>query len=229
MLEDGLSYPLKGEWLGRILIGGGLSFFSFLLLPILPVLGYTLRVIEKTVQGEAEPPEWEDWGDLTVDGLKVMIVGFIYSIVPIIVIMGLGSVIVGIGGAAGDSGGGIIAGFGLMMFLLFIPVMLIVYYILPAALGNMATEGSLGAAFDFGAIKPVVLSAEYFVAVLMPIVIMVLLNVVTFFLAITVIGYVFVPFLSFYGQVAIFRMFGTAFAETSGKGGRGGTVGTAPA
>lgn len=213
MLEDGLSYPLKGDWLGRILIGGVLSFFSFLLLPILPVMGYTLRVIERTVAGEEEPPEWGDWGELTVDGLKMFVVSLVYSFVPVAVVMGLGMTVMGVGAAAGDSGGGIIAGFGFMVILLMVPAMFVVYYLLPAALGNMATEGNLGAAFDFGAIKPVVTSSDYFVAVLMPIVIGVVLNVVTFMLAITVIGYVFVPFIGFYGQVAIFRMFGVAFAD----------------
>lgn len=226
MLEDGLSYPLKGDWLGRILIGGVLSFFSFLLLPILPVMGYTLRVIERTVAGEEEPPEWEDWGELTVDGLKMFVVSLVYSIVPVAVVLGLGMTVMGVGAAAGDNGGGIIAGFGFMMILLLIPAMFVVYYLLPAALGNMATEGNLGAAFDFGAIKPVVTSSEYFIAVLMPIVIGIILNVVTFVLAITIIGYVFVPFVSFYGQVAIFRMFGLAFKENS-DGAGSSTAGTA--
>lgn len=217
MLEDGLSYPLRGDWLGRIVIGGVLGFLSILVIPAFAITGYTLDVIRQTIEGEDEPPDWDDWGALIVDGIKVTVVWFAYSIVPTVVFMGIGFVFLGIGGAAGDTGGSIMAGFGIMAFLLFIPVMMIAYYLVPAALSNMASEDRFGAAFDVGALTDVVLTSEYFVAVLMPIVVGVLINIVTSFLAFTVIGLVLVPFVSFYGQVAIFRMFGTAFAETGGK------------
>lgn len=219
MLEDGLSYPLRGDWIGRVAIGGILGFLSILVIPAFAISGYTLDVIRRTVAGEDEPPEWDDWGELIVDGIKVAIVGFVYSIVPTVVILGLGFVLLGIGGAAGDAGGGILAGVGILTFLLLIPVMFVVYYLVPAALANMAIKGNLGAAFDVQVMREVVLTSEYFLAVLMPIVVGILLNVVASILAFTVVGLVLVPFVSFYGQVAVFRMFGTAFANTSGKSG----------
>lgn len=219
MLEDGLSYPMQGDsWIGRMLIGGLILFFAFLIIPIFFFQGYLLRVLGSTVRGESEPPAWDDWGGLFVDGLKATVVAFVYGIVPTIVFVGIGTVLVGLGGAAGDSGGGILAGFGLLTFLFFIPVLLIVYYIVPAALANMAAEGSIGAAFDFDMISNVVLSVDYLVAVLMPIVVGVIINIISFVLGITIIGYLLVPFVSFYGQVAIFRMFGLAFAKQSPKG-----------
>jgi hypothetical protein len=210
---------MQGDsWIGRTLIGGVLLFFSFFIIPVFLFYGYLLRVLGSTVRGEAEPPAWDDWGGLLVDGIKASIVALAYSIVPSIIFVGIGSVLIGLGGAAGDSGGGIIAGFGLLTFLLFIPVMLIVYYLVPAALANMAVEGSLGAAFDFEMISNVVLSVDYLVAVLMPIVVGVIINIISFVLGITIIGYLLVPFVAFYGQVAIFRMFGLAFAKQSSKG-----------
>jgi branched-chain amino acid transport system permease protein len=41
MLEDGLSYPIRGDWIGRIVIGGILGLLSVLLLPafVIVVLG----------------------------------------------------------------------------------------------------------------------------------------------------------------------------------------------
>lgn len=218
MLEDGLSYPMQGDsWIGRVVIGGVLLFFGILLIPVIFFQGYLLRVLGSTVRGEAEPPAWEDWGGLFVDGLKSLGVTFVYGIVPIIVFVGIGGVLIGLGGAAGDSGAGIIAGFGILTFLLFIPVMFIVYYLVPAALSNMAVEGSFGAAFDFEMISDVVLSVDYLVAVLMPIIVGVIVNIISFLLGITIIGYLLVPFVVFYGQVAIFRMFGLAFAKQSSK------------
>jgi hypothetical protein len=200
-----------------MLIGGVLLVFFFLLIPVFAFNGYLLRVIGTTVEGESEPPAWNDWGELIIDGIKFSIVGLVYSIVPIVAIFGIGGVLLGLGGAAGDSGGGIIAGFGLITMLLLIPVLFLVYYIVPAALANMAVEGSLGAAFDFSLLKNVVLTSDYFIAVLMPIVVGIITNIVSNILAITVIGLVLVPFVTYYGQVAVFRMFGTAFASQTNK------------
>ncbi|EMA24731.1 hypothetical protein C443_06214 [Haloarcula argentinensis DSM 12282] len=200
-----------------MLIGGVLLVFFFLLIPVFAFNGYLLRVIGTTVDGESEPPAWDDWGELIIDGIKFSIVGLVYSIVPIVAIFGIGSVLLGLGGAAGESGGGIIAGFGLMTILLLIPVMFLVYYIVPAALANMAVEGSLGAAFDFSLLKNVVLTSDYFIAVLMPIVVGIITNLISNILAVTVIGLVLVPFVTYYGQVAVFRMFGTAFASQTNK------------
>lgn len=230
MLEDGLSYPTQGDdWIARMLIGGFLVFFSFLFIPLIIFNGYLLKVLRETIAGNEEPPAWEDWGELLVDGVKTMVVGFVYSVVPVAVIFGIGFTFMGLGGAAGDSGGGLLAGFGLMFVFLLIPVMFVVYYIVPAALSNMAMEGSLSAAFDVGTLKDVVLSGNYLVAVLMPIVVGLIVNVVSFFLGLTGIGALFVPFLSFYAQVAVFRMFGLAFEEEIGKQTASATGAAAPA
>lgn len=52
MLEDGLSYPVRGDWVGRILIGGGLVLLSVLLFPAILLTGYWIQVLEKTVAGD---------------------------------------------------------------------------------------------------------------------------------------------------------------------------------
>ncbi|WP_254280154.1 DUF4013 domain-containing protein [Haloarcula marina] len=215
---------MQGEsWIGRMLIGGVVLFLSFLIVPIFAFNGYLLRVIGSTVQGDPEPPAWEDWGGLIVDGIKVTIVGFVYAIVPTVVIVGGGAVFLGLGSATGGDGGGLLAGFGLLSILLLIPVLFLVYYIVPAALANMAVEGSLGAAFDFNMLKNVVLTSDYFVAVLMPIVVGVILNIINQILAFTIIGLLLVPFTTFYGQVAVFRMFGLAFEKHAGQTGQQST------
>ena len=217
MLEDGLSYPARGDWIGRIAIGGILLFFSFLLIPLFFVMGYLINVLKTTVNGESEPPAFEDWGELFVTGIVGTVISFVYSIVPFLIFGGIAVVFTGLGGLIGGDGGGVLAGLGLLTFLLAIPVVFLVYYMVPAALTNYAIEGKLSAAFEFGTLKPVLLSVEYLVAVLLPLVVAVLLWVVTGVLSITVIGLVLVPFLQFYGQVAVFRMFGSAFKSVSDK------------
>jgi len=92
-----------------------------------------------------------------------------------------------------------------------------VYYAVPAALTAYATQGSIGAAFDISVLKPVLLRSEYLIAVLAPLVVAVLLWIVTAVLAVTIVGLLLVPFVQFYGQVAVFRMFGTAFATARGS------------
>jgi len=90
-----------------------------------------------------------------------------------------------------------------------------VLYLVPAALTNYAVEGSIGAAFDIGAIKPVVLSMDYLMAMLIPVFVAIGVNMIAGILAITIIGLLLVPFLYFYTYVAVFRMYGLAFAKTS--------------
>lgn len=224
MLEDGLGYPFRGEWVGRIVIGGALTLLSFLLLPILPVYGYLVRVLADTIDGAAEPPEWTDWGDLLVTGIASIVIVIAYAIVPLfvygLVVFGL----LGVGTAVGGHAGGYLAGMGVLSMLLLLPVIAFVYYLVPAALANYAQGGSFGAAFEFGTIASIVLSVDYLVAFLLPIVVAILLWIVTFLLMITFVGIVLIPFVQFYGQVAIFRMFGLAYRSVSGRTGSSGVA-----
>lgn len=215
MLEDGLSYPIRGDWLGRTIIGAILGFLSFLVLPAVFLMGYFVRVLESTVSGADEPPAFEEWGDLFVTGLVATVISLVYSIVPLVAYTFLVGTLFGVGGMVGGDGGGLLAGLGLMTLLTFIPVMLLIYYIVPAALTNYAHTGEVGSAFDFGVIKSVVLSLEYLLAMLLPIAIGIVVWFVVAFLAMTVVGLLLVPFIYFYAYVAIFRMFGLAFSKTS--------------
>ena len=182
------------------------------------------QVLNTTAGGVDEPPAFGEWGDLFVKGIVGTAISIIYSIIPFGVFGALGFVlfgVIGVAGSAGGDGGELVAGLGitamLLLGLLFIPVLFVVYYMVPAALTNYAIENSFGAAFDFGTIKPILLSSEYLIAVLMPLVVAVVLWVATTILSITVVGLLLVPFLQFYGQVAIFRMFGTAFKTVASR------------
>ncbi|MFC4544157.1 DUF4013 domain-containing protein [Halosolutus amylolyticus] len=216
MLEDSLSYPMRGDWIGRILIGGVLTALSVLLIPAFLIMGYYVRVLERTIGGSEDPPEFDEWGELFVDGLKATVIAFVYSVVPTVAYLFVVFGLIGAGGAIGGDGGGLLAGVGLMTMLLIVPLMFVIYYLVPAALANFASEGTLGAAFDFDALKPVLLSSDYVVAILMPFVVGVALNIVGFILGITVIGLLLVPFVSFYAYISIFRMFGLAFEKSNG-------------
>ncbi|THE66619.1 DUF4013 domain-containing protein [Salinadaptatus halalkaliphilus] len=218
MIEDSLSYPVRNDWIGRILIGGVLTALGVLLFPLFLVMGYYVRVLEATTNGDADPPEFTEWGGLFVDGLKATVIAFVYSFVPFllwgVVVFGL----VGAGGAIGGDGGGLLTGLGLVSMLLVLPLMLLIYYLVPAALASFASTGSVGAAFDVDTLKPVLLSSDYVIAILIPFVIGVVLNIVGFILGMTVVGIVLVPFVSFYAYMVIFRLFGLAFAKQTSRG-----------
>ncbi|EMA58615.1 DUF4013 domain-containing protein [Halorubrum kocurii] len=217
MLEDGLSYPVRGDWIGRIIIGGVLGFLSVLLLPAFVIVGYLVRVLEQTIAGEEVPPEFDDWGDLLMKGVIGSVITIAYTVIPVIVYAVVVAVVGGTSGAVGGDAGALIGVVGVLLALAFIPVLFLIYYAVPAALSAYAARGEIGAAFDLDLLKPALFSTEYLVAVLMPIVVAVVIWIVTAVLAITVVGILLLPFVQFYGQVAVFRMFGSAFASVNSR------------
>lgn len=214
MIEEGISYPANGdEAFKRILIGGLLGLFSFLIVPLFILMGYFLRVLTSATRAETEPPLFEDWGDLAVDGLKATVVAIVYGIVPFALMFF--SVGVAVLGSGSETGGAIFGSFGLLGFFISFLAMFAMYYLIPAALTNMAIEESMGAAFDFSRLKPVLFSSEYLIAWLVPFFVAFILNIVTMFFILVTLGFgiLIVPFIQFYVQVAVFYLFGRAFGK----------------
>ncbi|KPN30841.1 hypothetical protein SY89_01581 [Halolamina pelagica] len=225
MLEEGLSYPFNGDSaLGRIIIGGLLGFGSFLIVPAIALMGYLVWVLDGAARGEEEPPAFENWGDMIVDGLKATAVTIVYGIVPFVLML-ISIFVAGSGGTTGnETATGILGGIGLLGLLLSFVALFVLYYLIPAALTNMALEDDFGAAFDFNTIKQVILSGDYLVAWLIPFVlaagVQILLTAVTFVLVLSIVGILALPlllivgpFIQFYVQVAAFYMFGVAFGK----------------
>jgi len=215
MLEDALSYPTNGEsGLVRILIGGALGLLSVLLLPAFVVAGYMVRTMAGASRGEPEPPAFDDWGGLFVDGLKATAAGLAYSFGPILVIVAVAAV-VGAGASAGGDAGGALAGLGILAILLVVVLLFVIQYAVPAALTNLGREGSLGAAFDFETLKPVLTSGEYLKAVLLVFgIALVSGTALSVFAVVTLgLGYLVTPFFYFWLYLAGGYMFGTAFGS----------------
>jgi hypothetical protein len=215
MIEDGLSYPMRGDWVGRIVIGGVLGLLSVFVIPTFAVFGYLVRVLERTVAGDDVPPAFDDWGDLLAKGVVAVLIALAYSIVPLVAYGVVVSVVVGIGSGIGGDLGALIGLTGALLAVAFIPVLFLIYYAVPAALTAYAVRGEVSAAFDVGLLKPTLFSAEYLLAVVMPLLISVGVFLVSVVLLVTIVGAVLVPFVQFYGQVAVFRMFGSAFAAVN--------------
>lgn len=210
-IEALAKFPLQDEddWIMTVLIGGILLFVGFLIVPILFVWGYAVEVMRGGVEGTAEPPQFDDWGDLAVDGLKALVIVVAYQIVPAIV--GIGTIVLfGALGAGTDSGAlgaiGIVFGVGAWMVLGFV-----FGYVGMAGLVNFAVEDTLGAGFDFGTIATVATTGGWLKAWAFYIGLSIVAGI-----AGSVTGGIASPFTSFYALSAGSRAFGEAFASATG-------------
>lgn len=200
MLEDGIHYPRRGDWIKRILIGGLLFMFSFLLLPLFIVYGYLLQVMGAAYEGVEEPPEFEEWVDLLITGLVAWLIGIVYAI-PIIVFTLIMLPIIGFG-ALQDDPEVFLAGTGLIWFLGIFILSILVAYLLPAAYVSYARTGRAGAAFDFGEIFSIAFTMEYLTGIILTVAVLILFGILSGLVAITIIGLLVIPFITFYGYMA---------------------------
>jgi hypothetical protein len=91
-LERYLTFPIQGVgWPRRFVTGSGLVLASYFvpIVPMLFVYGYTLRIMQASLQGqELTMPAWIDWGKLGVDGLRLSVISLAFSLPGLIVLAG---------------------------------------------------------------------------------------------------------------------------------------------
>lgn len=211
MLQEALEYPKSGdEAVKRIVVGGVLSLLSILVIPAFIVSGYLIRVIRNVSSGEEQPPTFNDWSELFVDGIKVTVIGLAYMGMPIILYI-LMIFMFGFGGQSSMP-----ASMELVLVLMFlVPLLFLISgYLLPAAIVRFANEERMSAAFEFGTLKDLLFSVEYLVAWVLVFALSIIVGIVSNILAITVIGLVLVPPLSFYMQVSTVYLFGQSYVKT---------------
>lgn len=226
MLEAALRYPTNGEKaLERILIGGVLVVLSVFVLPAFLVYGYLVRSLAAVAAGDEEPPAFDDWEGLFVDGIKAFVVALVYGAVPVVLAFALfvpASVSVGVGV---DESPGVLTGVAVLAFLVLVLAAVAVAYVVMAALSNFAVEGRLGAAFDFRAIGRLATSGPYVVAVVLAIAVQVIVAAVVFAAVLFTFGlalFVVVPlgaFINFWVYLVTVHLFGAAYREAIGGGG----------
>lgn len=217
MLEEALSFPRNSDdWLSTILIGAVLSVFSFLVIPGLIVQGYLLRVARASAEGHDQPPSFTDWVALLVDGVKAFVVAFVYGIVPSFIFLVLFGLLTGgavFSAASGSQGAAV--GFSLLLvlfILVMIPVFILVGYFTLVAQIRLAVTGSLGAAFDVGAVVRTGFSGRFFVAFLTALVTVVVLSIVGGILVLVLVGFL----VLFYAQVIMYYLLGRGYVDATG-------------
>ncbi|MFC7046379.1 DUF4013 domain-containing protein [Halobacteriaceae archaeon GCM10025711] len=87
MLSEALNYPAEGDdAITKILIGSFLVLLSPLLVPAVLAYGYGMRILREAAGGDVEePPMFENWMELFVDGLKAFVVFIAYQIIPAVI------------------------------------------------------------------------------------------------------------------------------------------------
>ncbi|WP_224337381.1 DUF4013 domain-containing protein [Haloprofundus halobius] len=213
MLTESLTYVRNSDdWVKNVLIGGILSLLGFLIVPTFLVIGYLLRVVRSSMRGDEEPPAFDEWGEMAVDGLKGFVIGLAYGFVPIVLAI-VFAVLTGVTANGGNIG--VVSGlFGLVGVLVVFVTALAVAYALPAGLANYAETGRMGAAFDIGMLRSTLTSGTYATAWLTAFAVFLVAGLVAGALnVVPILGTVVGVFVTFYAAVAGYYIIGRAWGE----------------
>jgi len=91
-LKRALTFSFEDpKWGTKYLIGGLLVIASVIIpiIPLLLLLGYAARIIRRITNEDGQPalPEWNNWGDLLVDGLRLFGLYVIYLLPGILLLV----------------------------------------------------------------------------------------------------------------------------------------------
>jgi Na+/H+-dicarboxylate symporter len=144
------------NWIVKILIAAAIllvgTLFSWVLaIPMLLAFailgGYQVEIVRRVIQRDANPlPEWDNWGDLIVDGIKVIVIGIVYALPAIVVSLCLGIP----AGIMSEDAPGLSSVFSVLSSCLSFIWAIVMSVVLPAAIAFFVADGELAAAFRFG-------------------------------------------------------------------------------
>ncbi|WP_048204267.1 DUF4013 domain-containing protein [Methanobacterium formicicum] len=129
---------------GLALFLGMLGMFG-LLFGIL-IEGYEIRILKSSQAGFTELPDFDDWFDMIINGIKAILVRIIYFI-PLFLIIVVSAISLGL--SSGFLRFNTLTTFLVVLSMVVLLYFLIVYPILLMALSNMAFYGKLESAFEF--------------------------------------------------------------------------------
>lgn len=158
-MDVGKSFTFVFEdeaWLTKLLLAAailllGVVFSWMLLIPLILALallgGYGVEIVRQVIGGNLnELPEWDNWGELIADGLKVIVIGIVYAL-PILVVSIFLSIPIGI---FADNAQALSSLFSVLLSCLVLLWAIAVSIALPAAIVRWVAADDLSAAFRFG-------------------------------------------------------------------------------
>lgn len=224
IISDSVKYPAS-SWTKIIILA------VILLIPIVNFigLGYILRIIKATLAGIDDLPDFDEVGDMFIDGLKVLIVGIVYAIPIWIIAAIIGAILGAIFPAtttyytSADANaiiGGMIASYAVLFI-----VALIIGLIEIIGIANMAYyDGELGAAFKFSDILNYIATigwgkyiAVYIIIALIGVVISIIamfVGILLVFVGVFITMPLAMSYIYMFGSRAIAMLFADALAET---------------
>ncbi len=215
MISEAVRYLKESDDAVRtVLIGGVLTLFAFLIVPLFAVAGYLVRVLDRTARGDEEPPVFDDWGALITEGAKASAIAFAYALVPTVVLVAfLASG--GLLGATGSDALGALGGLAALVGgLLWLALSLLVAYAVPAALANFAETRRIGAGFELSTMRRVLADKTYATGWLTAVAILVGGGVVSSLLSVVpLLGFVAGAFVGFYAGVTAYYVIGRTWGE----------------
>ncbi len=226
-MDIGKAFTFVGEdpkWVTKVLIGGGMLLLAIVLsitviggiLVGAIVFGYLVQLTRNVIAGERLPlPEWTNFGELFVDGLKAWVVSFVLALPLIVVssVVWVPAIIVSAAGGDSDAGaaiGGLLSLVGgCLGFLLGIVFALM----LPIAIGRYAATRSIGEGLRLGAIFDTLRAniGTYLLVLLMVFAASLIgqLGILLCFIGL--------PFTLFYAQVVQYHLYGQAHVKAHGS------------
>lgn len=212
MIEPAIFYPFRGEnVLKRTAIGTILLFFWAFLIPVLIILGYLIAIIRTTVAGHDEPPAFADWRRLIVDGLNVLAIGFLYLFIPI----NLFAILWFFSGQDTGSVYHISSNLDIIAIVVQMSILVLIMYLMPAALTNFANQKGITSAFEFNCIMSVVITTDYLVASVITTGFIIITATTISFLNFHIIGLFVASFVIFIMLISVVRMYAKCYMKAT--------------
>ncbi|CUS97465.1 DUF4013 domain-containing protein [Candidatus Kryptobacter tengchongensis] len=89
-IERGFRFVFQERnWFGKIIVGGVMMIFSFLIIPLLIYYGYLVEVAKRTIKEEQQLlPEWDEIGRKLANGFKLAVIIIVY-LIPFFILFGI--------------------------------------------------------------------------------------------------------------------------------------------
>lgn len=210
MFKNAIEYPLRGNRISRTVVGGLFTTASIILFPLFTLIGYSIQIIESSMKGDTTPPEFTDFVHTTKRGAVGFGIITAYIMTPLLLAGVVFAIIWGVRVTFNLSA----PIFSISMFVglsIVTPIMTISFYLAPVALTNYALDNDIRSAFDFSRIIGIAGTKTYLIASIYPIIILFCVGTITLILSSSIVGVLATPFIQFYAQVSVTKIFAEAY------------------
>ncbi len=206
------------DWIKKIAIGGVLILINFIpIIPMMLMFGYQIKVAKNVIRGDEHPlPDWEEWGQLFIDGAVVWVAVFLYALPAILMTLCASLVIVFGAGSNGNEGNTVALGGGVILACLAILFILALLLIMPAVFVQYARTGEFGPLFRVGEVIGIARDnvGDIILAMVATIIAFILLGIVSTLLMVTICG----GFIAlFVGQAWIYVSLGHMYGQIGAR------------